>query len=187
MARFEDSIGYVLANEGAWSNHPNDPGGATFWGVSLRYLEQSGMDIDGDGDVDIDDVKALTRTDAIIVFARDFWKPLKLDSVKSQAVATRIFDMAVNMGKNRAVKILQKAANALITAAGAADEDDDRPKKLKVDGILGPKTRAAIDALDDVELMASLREHHAEFYRRLADAKPDLRVFLDGWLNRAYK
>ncbi len=183
MARFEESVGYVLANEGIWSNHPSDPGGPTFWGISLRYLEQSGLDIDKDGDIDVDDVRSLTRTDAIIVYASDFWKPLSLDFMASQAVATRVLDMAVNMGKVRAVRILQAAVNALL--ADGEEDEEEAPEELEVDGVLGPKTLAAVEKLDDVSLMRVLRQKHAEFYEKLVEKRPELGVFLNGWLNRA--
>ena len=178
MARFEDSIAYVLSNEGLYSNHPRDPGGPTMWGISLRFLQAEGVDIDGDGDVDIEDIRALTRTDAIILYAQKFWKPLGLDRVDSQAVATRVFDMAVNMGVVRAVKIAQCAYNALVHG------EDDR---LLEDGKLGPKTRRALNSVDPVKMMGSLRQHHEKFYVQLVKSHPDLEVFLEGWRNRARK
>lgn len=179
MARFEDCIGYVLANEGTYSDHPNDPGGPTFWGISLRFLEASGEwgDIDRDGDVDVDDVRALTRADAIALYATRFWKPLQLQKLTSPAVAQRVLDMAVNAGNTRAVKILQRAINAIL----------DPSDKLKIDGKLGPKTRAAANGLDAVELMAALRDKHEAFYRALVKRNPALEVFLEGWVRRARK
>jgi lysozyme family protein len=178
MARFEDSIGYVLSKEGGYADHPSDPGGATFWGISLRFLEAQGEygDIDKDGDVDKDDIKALSRTDAIVIYAQKFWKPMKLDLLKPQSVATRCFDMAVNMGIKRGVKIAQRAYNEI-----KAEE----ATRLKVDGKLGPKTRKALESIDEVEMMAALRQHHEQYYRDLVEKKPVLEVFLDGWVNRA--
>jgi lysozyme family protein len=179
MARFEDSAGYVLDNEGGYAEHPSDPGGPTFWGISLRYLKGLGEkgDIDGDGDIDADDVRELTREQAMEFYRKNFWDKLKLDKIESQAVATRVLDMAVNMGPRGAVKIAQRAYNGLV-------KDDDETK-LKVDGKLGPKTRAALDRFDPVEMMAALRAEHAEFYRQLVKRNPNLEVFLAGWLRRA--
>ena len=179
MAKFEDSVGYVMSNEGTFSDHPNDPGGVTFWGVSLRFLESVGEagDIDKDGDVDADDVRALNRVDAIVFYARRFWKPLQLQLLDSQAVATRVLDMAVNAGNTRAVKILQKAVNSMV----------DEGLKLKVDGKLGPMTRGAANSLGGIELMVALREKHASFYKAIAKKNPDFKVFLKGWLRRAAK
>jgi lysozyme family protein len=180
MARFEDAIGYVLDNEGGYAEHPSDPGGPTFWGISLRYLKGKGEkgDIDGDGDIDADDIRELTKAEAIEFYRKDFWNKLKLDALKTQAVACRVFDMAVNIGPRGAVKIAQRAFNGLL-------EGDDKEDRLKVDGKLGPKTRKALDSIDPVEMMDALRLFHAEFYRGLVKKNPQLKVFLDGWLRRA--
>lgn len=54
---------HVLKVEGGYVDDPNDAGGATNWGISLRFVKQSGvdLDIDGDGDIDAEDMKALTK------------------------------------------------------------------------------------------------------------------------------
>jgi lysozyme family protein len=131
------------------------------------------------GDIDADDIRELTKAQAIEFYRADFWDKLKLDLVKGQAVATRVFDMAVNMGPRGAVKIAQRAFNKLLEGS-----DDER---LKVDGRLGPKTRKALDSIDPIEMMGSLRLFHAEFYRDLVKRNPKLKVFLVGWLRRAGK
>ena len=176
MARFEDSIGYVIAKEGGYVDHPRDPGGPTFWGISLRFLQSEGIDIDGDGDSDVDDIRAMTPEKAKAIYKEKFWDSIKLDKIDSPAVATRILDMVVNMGIKRGVKIAQRAYNAI---------KGDGETRLKVDGKLGPKTRKALNSSDSVEMMASLREHHEQYYRELVKERPDLECFLDGWVNRA--
>lgn len=176
MAKFEDSIGYVLAKEGGYADNPADPGGPTFWGISLRFLQSEGVDIDGDGDTDIEDIQALTRTRAIVLYAEKFWEPMKLDMLKGQAVATRVLDMSVNMGIRRGVKIAQRAFNEI--------KKEDIPK-LKVDGKLGPKTRRALDSVSPVKMMKALRAAHEAFYVSLVEKRPDLEEFLPGWINRA--
>ena len=181
MAKFEDAIDYVLDNEGGYAEHPSDPGGPTFWGISLRYLKGKGEkgDIDGDGDIDADDVRALTKAEAIEFYRKDFWDKLKLEKLKAQAVACRVFDMAVNMGPRGAVKIAQRAYNGLT--------EGNEGERLKLDGKLGPKTRKALDSIDPVEMMAALRKYHADFYRDLVKRNPKLKVFLIGWLRRAMR
>ena len=57
---------------------------------------------------------------------------------------------------------------------------------LTVDGILGPKTLAAVNSVDPAKLLQVLRYKAAEYYYSLAGARKDSRVFLFGWLNRAY-
>ncbi|RKZ12239.1 hypothetical protein DRQ32_04160 [bacterium] len=191
MARFEDAIGYVMVNEGGYADHPSDPGGVTNYGISLRYLKGTGEhgDLDGDGDIDADDVREMTYDEACGFFRRDFWDRLPLDAVGSQAVATRVLDMAVNMGPKAAVKVHQRAMNCFAKSTELAINDEPA-KKLKVDGKFGQKTLERTNmlaSLDPVEAMVWLRKQHAAFYKALVKKVPSMKVFLVGWLRRAEK
>lgn len=172
MARFDDSIDYVLHHEGGYSDHPADPGGMTQWGVSLRFLRATGHDIDGDGDIDGQDIRELTIEDAKGLYRSEFWEPLGLDEIEVQQVATKILDLAVNTGAGRAARIVQSALGKV-------------GHKVKVDGGFGPVTRAAVNEADPFELLAALRKGQAAFYRRIVKKNPDLKPFLVGWLVRA--
>jgi lysozyme family protein len=173
-ASFGAAIPYVLEHEGGWSDDAADPGGATKYGVSLRLIRELGFDVDHDGDVDRDDVLALTREQAVDVFYREWWEKYDYGSLGSQLVAEKVFDLAVNMGPGQGHRILQRA----LRAAGGV--------QLLEDGALGPKTWAAARACDPWALRVALRSEAAGFYRLLAAQKPSLAVFLTGWLRRAY-
>lgn len=163
-------------HEGGFVDHSNDPGGATNFGVSLRFLRQEGIDIDGDGDVDINDIRALTAAKSRDIYKEKFWIPCKCAQIRSTIIAAKVFDMAVNMGQRQAFKLVQRAVNAL------QYEHD-----LVVDGLVGVKT---IDALNDLEtkdheLIDAIREEQADFYENLIHNKPELADFRLGWLRRA--
>ena len=73
---FEAAHAHVAKWEGGYFDHPNDPGGVTMYGVSLMFLKGLdlwGGDIDGDGDIDRDDVLAVTKDTARDIFKRHFW------------------------------------------------------------------------------------------------------------------
>lgn len=48
MRPFEDFVKVILKHEGGYVDHPNDPGGATKYGISLRFLQKNGIDLNLD-------------------------------------------------------------------------------------------------------------------------------------------
>lgn len=174
MSQFEQAIPIILLHEGGFVNHPSDPGGATNFGVSLRYLKDAGLDIDGDGDIDSDDIRKLNAESASVIYRKYWWDKYGYERIHDQYVATKVFDMAVNMGAKQAHILLQRACNEV-----TGNEN------LTVDGILGAQSLAVINSIEPQRLIWALRNHMANFYRTLARNKPQLAPFLRGWLNRA--
>ncbi len=176
-ARFLAALDIVLAHEGGHANDPDDPGGATNYGISLRWLRSLGElegDLDDDGDVDGEDILGLRREEAARFYYEHWWQPQGYGQFSSDAVAAKTFDLAINMGPRAAHRILQRAVRA---ASGQALIDD---------GVIGPKTRLAVEACSGGQLTAAMRSEAAGTYRLIAVGKPRLNKFLRGWLNRAY-
>jgi lysozyme family protein len=176
MARFEDAIGPLLHHEGGFVDHPNDPGGATNYGVSLRYVAKEyglKMDIDGDGDLDADDIRQMTVDQAKAIYRRDWWDRYGYGQIADQGVATRMFSFSVNMGATQAHLIAQRACRAC-------------GLPLVEDGIIGAKSRTTINAIPPAIYTAALRSEAAGYYRLIAALRPEFETFLTGWLNRAY-
>lgn len=171
---FKWGLACVLHHEGGFVDNPNDPGGATDFGVSLRFLRAVGEDIDGDGDIDVEDIHALDFEDVERLYKKHFWTPAKCSGIRSEMIAVKVFDMAVNMGLRQAWKLVQRAANTL-------------GQTLTVDGKAGPKTIAAINSLNkkDFMLLINIRREQDRFYERLILSKPKLAEFRLGWRRRA--
>lgn len=176
MADFSKAQQFVLRWEGGYCNDSGDPGGPTKYGVSLRWLRSVGLelgDIDGDGDIDIDDIKALNVDQASELFRLKFWVPADLD-IYLQQYALIYYDSAVNTGPVQAAKIVQRAVN-----------DVEGRKRLKIDGVLGTLSRAAVvEWQGGRDFWAACVNRREAFYKGLVASKPQFAKFLKGWLNR---
>lgn len=170
MSSFDLAIPIILRHEGGFVNNSNDPGGATNYGVSLRWLKSQGLagDIDHDGDVDIADIKGLTPALASEFYRTQWWNKYSYGTIVAQMVATKVFDMSVNLGPPRAHKIVQQIIGVI------------------QDGVLGPKSFQEINAASNLSLLTRIQEAQATFYRSLVAANPARQEFLNGWLARAY-
>ena len=153
LTRFDDIIEVVLKHEGGYVNDPVDPGGETNFGIAKR----SHPDVD---------IKNLTEEGAKEIYYQDYWMKNRVPQLPDD-LKHIYFDMCVNQGRGRAVKILQQAANA-------------KGANLKVDGGLGPKT---IGALNGVEL-DRVRAYRIKYYADLVTRKPNLEKFYFGWFRR---
>lgn len=179
---FDKAILITLKHEGGFVNDPVDPGGATNWGMSIRFLindagdgDDDGWldgDIDHDGDIDVDDIKNMTVEQARKLYRIHFWDKYNYDTIVDFTVAARAFDMTVNMGPRQTGKIIQRALNEL-------------GNNLVVDGKIGKNTFATINCTNPEMLMAEIRQAHAQFYLDLIAAKPKFEKYRRGWLRRA--
>jgi lysozyme family protein len=167
MADFEQAVAVVLSHEGGFVDNPNDPGGATKYGISLRFLREEMR-----RNVRPIDVRQMTKDEAIDIYREWWWDRFGYGAIADQATATKVFDMAVNMGGKRAHRIVQEALN-------------DLGFSLDVDGVLGAQTCVAIAKTEPRRLLSKLVARQSDYYRSLAQARPQFRVFLAGWLERA--
>jgi len=104
------------------------------------------------------------------IFRLLYWDGLRLDSVASQDVANKLYDIAVNQGTGTAARMLQ-------TALG-----------VKVDGKIGPFTLGAANSIESRVLVEKLKVLAEARHRELAAAKPDVYgPWLNAWLARDEK
>jgi len=181
MSHFNHAIKVVLEHEGGFVNDKDDSGGATNFGVSLRYLLSAGEidgkligDFNGDGDVNIDDIRSMTEDQAKDIYRNEWWKKYGYEQIFDRDIATKIFDLSVNMGARQAHKLLQRATHATNFPT-------------LVDGSFGKNTLRSINANQVPDLLlGSLKSEAACFYRTLIVKKPRFEKYRFGWLKRAY-
>ncbi len=170
----------IVAREGGYVNDPDDPGGATKFGVTIHTMRRLGLDLDRDGDVDARDVKLLTYDQAVEIFIEHYFKRPRIAELPEVLHAT-VFDMHVNAGGN-AVKILQRLLNEF-------------QENVAVDGALGPKTIAAAQRVYQRAghyLFNAYGIARRNYYFRLADRRAKSRKYArtraggkGGWIKRA--
>jgi lysozyme family protein len=166
MAKFENFAGKLLRLEGGYANHPLDRGGPTKYGVILSVWQEHGHDKDGDGDIDAEDIKKLSESDAKYIAKKIFWDYFLADLILNQSLAEFIVDWGYNSGRKTVAKIVQRIA------------------KVTVDGIVGPQTVTAINCADQELLFNALKIERKVFLNNIIKRRPDQIVFYDGWMNR---
>ncbi len=180
MKTIDEIAEEIIAREGGYVNDPDDPGGATNFGVTIGTMARLGLDLDGDGRVTPEDVKRLTKAQAKQIFIQHYFHRPRIAALPN-VIQASVFDMYVNAGAN-AAKILQRLLN-------------DMGQRVDVDGVIGPQTIEATQIAH-----ASAPEHLADaygiarrnYYYALADRRPASRKYArrrdggkGGWIRRA--
>lgn len=166
MADVNKLAHWILKWEGGFVNDPDDSGGATNKGVTIKTWKQVGYDKDGDGDIDVKDLKLLTVNDVIkVVLKPHYWDRWKADEIVSQSVANICVDWVWASGKPGITRV-QKLLG------------------VKQDGVVGPKTLAALNSRSPLQLFGAIKQERIKFIDEICIKNPKNLKFKKGWLNR---
>jgi len=173
LTNWPKALDWVFGAEGDYSDDADDAGGATRFGISLRYLKGKGSlgDIDGDGDIDAQDIRELSRTSAAPFYRMDFWDKCRCGDMPFP-LAVIIFDQAVNTGSRTAARMLQKHVGA------------------KPDGVIGSITlsKAIVQfRRNPTWFVASYMGKRSHYYHDISVKNPTLEKFINGWFNRLFE
>jgi lysozyme family protein len=153
---FDLCLTLLLAHEGGFVNHPQDPGGMTNLGVTARVWEEwLGRPVSEK------EMKALTPTMVKPLYKRKYWDAVRGDELVS-GVDYAVFDVAVNSGAGRAIKFLQSCVG------------------VTVDGGFGPRTFDAVSKQDPERLIELYCAKRLEFLQALKTFE----TFGKGWSRR---
>jgi len=165
---FEQALEHVLQFEGGYVDNPDDPGGATNFGITQAVYDDWRMD---HGRLPRP-VLEIEPEEVRQIYRERYWEAARCEDLPPE-IRLLHFDAAVNCGVKNAAKFLQRALG------------------VPVDGIIGPITLGAVQKREIRDLANDLLWERVRYYRDIsARRRPDRRdlwVFLPGWLYRVLK
>lgn len=165
MARFRRCLDVIVHNEGGYSNHAADRGGATNIGVTQAtyndWRARSGQQAR--------DVRDITWNEIEQIYHKGYWLASGCDRLSRLEIALIAFDAAVNHGPSRAIRFLQRGAGLPAS---------------QVDGAFGPRTLAAIESADPAQLVQRALDARWDFFQSIMRNDPSQEAFRNGWRNR---
>lgn len=132
----------LMKHEGGYVNHPKDPGGETMWGVTKRVAVAHGYH---------GPMRQLPKATALKIFEVSYYNAVG-GGLLDPLISWQVTDAAYNHGNRQAVKFLQRAAGMT---------------GKSVDGLIGPRTLAAVKARDKNDVVLLFLAERLEFFTGL--------------------
>lgn len=155
---------FVECKDRGFANDPLDSGGATMCGVTIAtyraYRAKKGYKTTG-----VADLKAISYAEWCDLYKSQFWDKWKADDINDQAIANILVDFVWASGIH-GIKVPQ------------------RTLKVVADGIVGPKTLAAVNAYNPQLLFRSLQLARIAFVDGIVRSNPSQRKWINGWKRR---
>lgn len=140
---FKPSMKFMLTQEGGWANNPRDPGGATnkgvTWAVFKAHYPHSTLN----------DLRHITDEQVDDIYLHGYWNAVKADDLPA-GVDLSVFDFGVNAGPGRSTRLLQGVVGT------------------NTDGILGPFSMKAIEAMPVGSIIQGLAVAQQAYYESLS-------------------
>ena len=156
---------FIRAKKTGWANDPLDKGGATMIGVTIgtyrTYCRYKGRK-----QPSVTDLKNITYKEWRDIVHTLYWSKWKADLIENQHVANMLVDWVWASGQGIGIKRVQKILG--VTA----------------DGIVGPKTLAAVNSADPEVLFKKVYDARAAHFNAIVKANPSQKKWLKGWMNR---
>ena len=165
MAKVERLVPHILKFEGGFVDDPDDLGGQTMMGVTLKtyktYCRRKGYP-----QPTVDRLKNLSMEQFTDILKTMYWDACKGDEIVNQSVANAVVDWAWHSGTSTAVKEVQRILG------------------VKDDGVIGNTTLAAINSWSPLPLFGQIKQARVAYIERICAARPANNKFKKGWMNR---
>ena len=139
------------------------------YGISLQDI----IDYRGET-VAVDEVRMLSKHEAAEIYKDKYFIKTGIDQLP-ELIQEVVFDMVLAMGLENAIKIVQTVVHKM-------------GSPIKVDGLLGPRTKQSCVIACNVygdEVLRAICLTSKDYYRDLVDKDATKAVFLTEWINRA--
>lgn len=155
---------FEKARATGYANDPDDLGGATMVGVTIatytEYCRKKGYPRPT-----VERLRAMTYTQWLDILKTMFWDRWRADEIANQSVAEILVDWVWASGKY-GITIPQQILG------------------VAVDGVVGPKTLAAVNAQNPTKFFARIVSERKAFIDRICASRPVNNKYKKGWLNR---
>lgn len=146
-----------------FTNDPNDDGGPTKYGITLKTLKEWRKN----DNLTAKDVEKLTEDEAKEIYSQEYIFKHKFNLIPNDNLQECLIDFGVTSGQKTAIKRLQKALN------------------VKADGIIGPQTLVVIKKNGYIQCLDILIDERILFYAECVRSDPDDSKYIVGWCKRA--
>jgi len=164
MADIKQVIPLIQKWEGKFSNDPEDSGGSTMAGITMRtfisYRKKKGLPAPTIGDL-----KDISPDEWEAVLQLFFWDKWQSDQINNQSIANILVDWLWGSGK-WGIIIPQRILG------------------LVEDGIVGPMTLKAVNTANQKGLFQDIKKAREKFFWDIVKNNPSQSKFIKGWLNR---
>lgn len=145
---FDKSFDRVFKSEGGFQNDPKDRGNWTSGVCGQGELRGTKFGISAMSYPYLD-IQNLTRDRAKRIYQKDWWDKLQMERFRP-AMQYQLFDAAINHGMCNATKMLQSSVGA------------------RADGIIGPRTKAAVAGVEVNDLLMIFLAERLSFMTRIS-------------------
>lgn len=155
---------FERARKKGFANDPNDLGGATQTGVTIgayrAYCKRHHL-----SQPTVENLKRIPYATWLAILKEQYWDKWKADQIESQSVANILVDFVWASGIN-GIKKPQEMLGVV------------------PDGVVGPKTLAAVNNRGSLSLFYQLKDLRIKFVEAIVKARPSQKKWLNGWKNR---
>lgn len=155
--QFHKCVEIILRHEGGFAEHPDDPGGATNFGITHKTLA-AWREVDK---CTREEVRTLPIDEAKEIYRAQYWNALNCDNLPA-GVDLVTFDFGVNAGVGRSARMLQDVV------------------AVEQDGQVGPITVGAANQIDPEFIITTFSDKRMAYYRKLSHWD----TFGRGWARR---